>query len=639
MYPIFPVALINGRKVPLIKDWANKATTDPDQIAAWQNQYRDRIKIWGVPTGSRTGILALDVDVKTEGFKTLQDQGIQLPDTRSQRTLSGGMHYLYQYPTDGELYANRIGFMPGLDVRGEGGFIGYYAIDDKPMAPPPEFLRQAAIKRPIELTGETYSIPPEMAQRELEEALQNIREAPEGASNETLNKEAFRIGQLVAAGSYTKEQVEPYIMAAAIERKGEATRKECEFSMESGLSSGMGQPRVAPFKGPVQTAITIPDVPDVPDRWTPAYFTTRDLTEMKHLKKPQLFKDWSTEDIHITTADGGTGKTTLKLYESVCLALGLPFLGFQNKQRGKTLYITGEDTAAKLGAMVGMIAKEMNVLNDDDMRETLLNSIVVKKDSDLTLIDRSKATGFMQPNLDALNKVMQAVEDIQPKLIVFDPISSFWGSEIALNDMAKAVGKFMNELVIKSGACVEMINHMGKQSSSSKDMSQFAGRGGTGLPSNARVSRVIRSVGDKEFTDLTGQTLEEKESALMINVNKFSDGSPLLNKPFLVVRKGFTMTPMQINKTIDEEDNESDIKTILNYIREVRKAGKYPTQKVIEAHFTSRNLITKAQIDRVIASLEFEGYENQKLTRVDNPDQLAKDPVFIITDPEGREIN
>jgi RecA-family ATPase len=180
---------------------------------------------------------------------------------------------------------------------------------------------------------------------------------------------------------------------------------------------------------------------------------------------------------------------------------------------GKTLFITGEDTDKKLAAMLGAVVRDMGLfekrVGDDERIQKVLQSIYIKKDSDLCLITKDKQ-GFLHLNRDAMNKVMQAVDEIKPKLIVFDPISSFWGSEAALNDMAKAVAKFMQELAERSGACVEIVNHMGKQSSSNKDMSQFAGRGGTGLPSHARVSRVLRPVFEDEYTDLTGESAQRR---------------------------------------------------------------------------------------------------------------------------------
>ena len=118
-----------------------------------------------------------------------------------------------------------------------------------------------------------------------------------------------------------------------------------------------------------------------------------------NLRKPQLFRNWSTQDFAITTADGGTGKTTLKLYEAVCLALGDRFLGFDCVNPGRTLFITGEDTDKKLAAMLGAILEQLGLFEDApgnaEKVQTILNSIVIKKDSDLCLVAKDRATNFL----------------------------------------------------------------------------------------------------------------------------------------------------------------------------------------------------------------------------------------------------
>jgi RecA-family ATPase len=226
-------------------------------------------------------------------------------------------------------------------------------------------------------------------------------------------------------------------------------------------------------------------------------------------------------------------------------------------------------------------------------------------------------------------------------MIVFDPISSFWGSEAALNDMNKAVTRFMSDLTERSGACVEMINHMGKQSSNQKDMTQFAGRGGSGLPSNARVSRALRSVFDDEYADLTGgEQLQDKQSAMLCNVNKFTDGSPLYNKPFLILRDGylFMRKTLTDTKAREAEKNLSDIERVFAFVKECRQADKFPTVKIVQAHFmTNGNPITKASVDRALEMLGFQGHIGEKLRLVENPDATIKDKVFVITDLDGRE--
>lgn len=109
----------------------------------------------GVATGSRSGVLVLDVDVKNcaGGYESLQElikKHGPLPKTVEAMTWSGGRHYFFKY-VDG--VRNRTGFMKGLDIRSEGGYViaAPSSIEGKPykwlvppgsaeIAPPPEWL-------------------------------------------------------------------------------------------------------------------------------------------------------------------------------------------------------------------------------------------------------------------------------------------------------------------------------------------------------------------------------------------------------------------------------------------------------------------------------------------------------------------
>lgn len=79
----------------------------------------------GIRTGAVSGIWALDVDPLHGGWPSLQalldDKAVG--PTRMHRTGSGGVHLLYQIP-DGLSVSNRAGRLgPGLDIRGENGFV------------------------------------------------------------------------------------------------------------------------------------------------------------------------------------------------------------------------------------------------------------------------------------------------------------------------------------------------------------------------------------------------------------------------------------------------------------------------------------------------------------------------------------
>ncbi len=641
MFKIFPLTLTHdGRKVPIAElvNWKEKATNDKNIIAQWSKDYAHKIKLWGITTGSSNGILVLDVDVKSNGLETIKKYN--LPLTMSQTTMSGGKHYIFKYPLDGKRYGNKVGFDAGLDIRGEDGYIAHYQLDNTPICEAPKWLLDAALANDKALIDPTkiVTISRPIVDAILESACENIRQAGEGESNNTLNVEAYRVGQLLPSNSITYEEAYNSLFKAAKERG--KPDYEAKATINSGLNGGSKTPFTCPFDSITPTLVIPEIITQQTGRWTPDFFTKYDLTNLSKLRRPQLFRDWSTEDIHITTADGGTGKTTLKLVEAIHLALGESFLGFECVTPGRTIFITGEDTREKIGAMIGAIMKQMGILDDSEKCRKVLNGIVVKKDADLCLITKGK-DGFINMNVDALNKVMEAVEDIRPKLIVLDPIASFWGSESALNDMAKAVAKFTSALVERSNACVELINHMGKQSSTNKDMSQFAGRGGTGLPSHARVSRVLRPVFEQEFQELTGFELLESQSAILCNVNKFTDGSPLYNKPFLIVREGYLFSKVTLveQKIKEAQEKMTDFERIFTFIKEERESKRYPNKSAISAHFTlSGEKISKDRITRAVEYLQYAGHMGEKIKSIENPDIEVGGKCFIITDMEGKEI-
>ena len=65
----------------------------------------------------------LDIDRKNgaDGEQSLRDAGFDLPVTRIGHTPSAGFHFLFQHP--GSSIRNAVGILPGVDIRGDGGYI------------------------------------------------------------------------------------------------------------------------------------------------------------------------------------------------------------------------------------------------------------------------------------------------------------------------------------------------------------------------------------------------------------------------------------------------------------------------------------------------------------------------------------
>jgi len=112
-------------KVPRLDDWTNVASSNEKIIRTWWKQWpADNI---GLVTGSRSGLVVLDVDVDPEkaidGEATLAGLVARyepLPITAEARTGRGGRHLYFKHP--GHLVKTQAGALGlGLDIRGDGG--------------------------------------------------------------------------------------------------------------------------------------------------------------------------------------------------------------------------------------------------------------------------------------------------------------------------------------------------------------------------------------------------------------------------------------------------------------------------------------------------------------------------------------
>jgi hypothetical protein len=145
-----------------MRRWPRRATTDPDQIRKWWTKAPDS----NVAVVLGGGVFALDVDPRNGGDGSLAELIAShgaLPVTPTSVTGSGGRHFLFRYPADLKL-GNRPGIRPGLDVKGERGYIvappsvhpsgGHYrwadglAPGEVEIAAAPQSLLDLMVKRP-----------------------------------------------------------------------------------------------------------------------------------------------------------------------------------------------------------------------------------------------------------------------------------------------------------------------------------------------------------------------------------------------------------------------------------------------------------------------------------------------------------
>lgn len=114
----------NTGKHPMTDHGFKDASVDEGMIRHWwEGEPNANI---GVRTGEESGIVVIDVDPRHGGdvaFEALLAQHGPLPVTPRVRTGGGGWHIYFAHPGGGLKVGNRQDMVPGVDVRGDGGYV------------------------------------------------------------------------------------------------------------------------------------------------------------------------------------------------------------------------------------------------------------------------------------------------------------------------------------------------------------------------------------------------------------------------------------------------------------------------------------------------------------------------------------
>jgi Bifunctional DNA primase/polymerase, N-terminal len=246
-------------KHPCLAGWPRAASRTPAEVRGWWQRWP--LANVGLVTGTRFDVLDVDGPAGVEALRALVSHRHPAEHPGPVvRTGGGGWHLLYA-PTG---LGNRVGLLPGVDWRGHGGVI---------VAPPSIHASGRAYRWVRPLAGELPAVPQELrawlappptqrasaapppaatdragayARAALDLEAATVRAAAPGTCNHTLNRAAFNLGQLIAAGLLDAEQVRAVLLEAAIAAPatGHADReRKARQTIESGLRGGARTPR------------------------------------------------------------------------------------------------------------------------------------------------------------------------------------------------------------------------------------------------------------------------------------------------------------------------------------------------------------------------------------------------------------
>lgn len=248
-------------KIPVHKGWQKKERATWQEVEKWLCKGRNL----GVRTGQVSGIVVIDDD-SVDGSAS---RVLGLPDTVTAITGSGKKHYYFKAP-DFTVGNSVKTLAPGIDVRGDGGqvvLVGSIHPDTKqpycwmPGHSPDEIelatLPDAILVklRRAKSNGTTFEFvkgapTAENVEDKRVRAYVNAAIADEfrrvylslpGARNDTLNKAAFALGQLVGAGVVERELIVLALRSAASAAGLKDT--EIDKTIASGIDAGIKEPR------------------------------------------------------------------------------------------------------------------------------------------------------------------------------------------------------------------------------------------------------------------------------------------------------------------------------------------------------------------------------------------------------------
>ncbi|QFT81875.1 Regulatory protein RepA [Roseovarius sp. THAF27] len=495
---VFPVG---PNKRPLVKGWQDKATADPDQIEAWWSKWPDAMP--ALPTGKRNGVAVLDVDRKNgkDGFAELAALGLDvdaLSDTQG-ATANDGAHLYFRW-SEG-ITNSPAGLPPGLDVRGEGGFVvapgavngnGVYKLLKGSLTgklPPwPEALpiRRKATEpgeaRPTGLPWPVFveavrAVPNDINDRESWVArLAAIHAESGGGSN------GLELAHEWSAQHKTYDPTETDRVWASFKRSDGATgwRFIAEAERRDWSHPDVAELRQAEAVALLEDAWTTDQMAEIEresvkdrmDRLADSlklgdaqraliggriipYFT--DVADLLSTAAPP--REWHVDDwipaktVHMLGGPGGTGKSLLAIQLAVATACGLPWIGMDVLKPGPVLYYGAEDDQDEMHRRFADVCHAEGVKPGPGR---IRLRAAVAEDTIFATLDRT--TGKVQPT-DLVKRIEAEAVKVRPSLLVLDTLANLHALDPNSQEQARAFVSLLIGIAQRCGCTVLLLAH------------------------------------------------------------------------------------------------------------------------------------------------------------------------------------
>lgn len=525
-FKVFP--LVENSKVPAIKGWPRKATTDPARIRRW---WVDPVTGWkqdyniGIATGH--GLAVIDVDDKgnkrgSNALAALEREHGPLPATLTSRTPSGGRHLLLRVEQD---VANSVeGLGDGLDVRGAGGYIvapgselpnGAYkwepghGPDSLQPAPMPAWLcaKLAAAPKPPQEAANSNTAPAveldtplaiDLARQYLES---EAPEAIEGRGGDaTTYKVACRVKDFgVSEAACLDLMLEVYNDKCSPPwEPSDLARKVASAYRYGQIAPGAKSP-AADFGPVAETTEASGDAPRKELRASPLMpFQPSALTPRRWVLGRLLIRGHMT----VLVAPPGMGKSTFVVNTMLAAASGRDdILAAEAHERTRVWYYNNEDDREELQRRIAAAMQHHEIAWQDVTGPDGKPMLYLDTGADRSLVIARRTGDGRSLRPQDLDDIIAEIRRESIGVFVVDPLAETHQADENDNGQMLEVTKLYRRVAHETGCAVLLIHHTRKKPGNSSDGhagNLDSGRGASSVMGVARVAVTLEGMSDKE---------------------------------------------------------------------------------------------------------------------------------------------
>jgi hypothetical protein len=249
------------------------------------------------------------------------------------------------------------------------------------------------------------------------------------------------------------------------------------------------------------------------ERWTVPLMTWRDPATIP--QRQFLYGHYYARGtLSATVADGGMGKSILRLAELLAMITGRDLLGITPRERVRCLYWNGDDPYVEIERRIHAVAQHYGI----DLKKLLDEGwlTIGTSDAQPLCIASIKRGGGLDLNTSAIDDICALIRERKIGLACFDPFKSLHRVPENDNTLMDAVADALKVIAVDTDAAIAVDHHIRKPALGQAQATTADARGAIALINKARLSRVCNPMTPQQAL---GARIKEDERGYFFRVD------------------------------------------------------------------------------------------------------------------------